>query len=201
MSAHPFEPLTVNELARIESDLVARVGDPRANKDDLEDSPLNPIEQHLGAAIALVRELQYDQKRIDAEHAAVVERQKKLIEQAERGAQVAREVGAKNFDAGLKEGEAAVRRASDVPLGNHHAGGYERPPPLSAHLKIEDFVSRPPMALILSCPVCHARHIDVGAFATKPHHTHACQTCGLAWRPAVEPTVGVQFLPGFKDKP
>lgn len=43
------------------------------------------------------------------------------------------------------------------------------------------------------------RHIDVGEFATKPHHTHACQHCGMTWRPAVVDTVGVRFLPGFKD--
>ena len=36
-------------------------------------------------------------------------------------------------------------------------------------------------------------------FATKPHHTHSCQECGLTWRPAIGPTVGVQFLPGFKN--
>ena len=49
------------------------------------------------------------------------------------------------------------------------------------------------------CPLCHARHVDAGEFVTKPHHTHACQACGMVWRPAVVPTVGVQFLPGFKD--
>ncbi len=38
-----------------------------------------------------------------------------------------------------------------------------------------------------------------GEFATKPHHTHACQSCGMVWRPAIGPTVGVQFLPGFKN--
>lgn len=31
------------------------------------------------------------------------------------------------------------------------------------------------------------------------HHTHACQHCGMVWRPAVVPTVGVYFLPGFKN--
>lgn len=36
---------------------------------------------------------------------------------------------------------------------------------------------------------------------TKLHHTHACQTCGHVWRPAIVNTVGVQFLPGFKDEP
>lgn len=57
-----------------------------------------------------------------------------------------------------------------------------------------------PLRLIMTCPQCCARHIDAGEFATKPHHTHACQNCGLVWRPAIEPTVGVQFLEGFKDK-
>lgn len=56
-----------------------------------------------------------------------------------------------------------------------------------------------PVPMILHCPECMARHIDVGEFATKPHHTHACQCCGFVWRPAVGPTFGVQFLPGFKN--
>jgi hypothetical protein len=55
--------------------------------------------------------------------------------------------------------------------------------------------------MILTCPSCGARHIDEGEFATKPHHTHSCQSCGLTWRPAVVPTVGVRFLPGFKSEP
>lgn len=58
-----------------------------------------------------------------------------------------------------------------------------------------------PIPLFLTCPWCKERHIDRGAFATKPHHTHACQRCGLTWRPAIEPTVGVAFLPGFRDEP
>ena len=56
-----------------------------------------------------------------------------------------------------------------------------------------------PIPMFLTCPMCLARHIDEGVFATKPHHTHSCQICGLTWRPAVCTTVGVQFLPGFKD--
>ncbi len=53
----------------------------------------------------------------------------------------------------------------------------------------------------LRCEQCHELHVDAGAFATKPHHTHACQFCGAVWRPAIVPTVGVRFLPGFKDQP
>lgn len=58
---------------------------------------------------------------------------------------------------------------------------------------------RTPAPLILFCPNGH-RHIDEGEFATKPHHTHACQTCGIVWRPALIDTVGVQFLPGYKNE-
>lgn len=58
-----------------------------------------------------------------------------------------------------------------------------------------------PIPMLLWCPAhgCGARHIDEGDFATKPHHTHACQSCGMVWRPAIVPTVGVAFLPGFKN--
>jgi hypothetical protein len=56
-----------------------------------------------------------------------------------------------------------------------------------------------PIPMLLHCPMCNARHIDEGEFATKPHHTHACQSCGMCWRPAIVATCGVQFLPGFKN--
>jgi len=58
-----------------------------------------------------------------------------------------------------------------------------------------------PIKMLLWCPMCHVRHIDVGEFATKSHHSHACQSCGMVWRPAIEPTCGVEFLPGFKNEP
>lgn len=57
-----------------------------------------------------------------------------------------------------------------------------------------------PVPMVLHCPECRTRHVDVGEFATKVHHTHSCQGCGLTWRPAVVATVGVQFLPGFKNE-
>lgn len=57
-----------------------------------------------------------------------------------------------------------------------------------------------PVPMLLWCPKCGQRHVDKGAFAKKVHHTHACQNCGLAWQPAIVPTVGVDFLPGFKDE-
>lgn len=56
-----------------------------------------------------------------------------------------------------------------------------------------------PIPMRLPCPSCHTLHVDEGEFKTKPHHTHACQNCGEVWRPAIVPTVGVRFLPGFKQ--
>lgn len=53
--------------------------------------------------------------------------------------------------------------------------------------------------MLIWCPDCSARHIDEGEFATKAHHTHACQQCGNTWRPAVVATVGIRFLPGFSN--
>jgi hypothetical protein len=57
-----------------------------------------------------------------------------------------------------------------------------------------------PIPMRLFCPACNHLHIDDEEFATKPHHTHACQNCGNVWRPAIVNTVGVQFLPGFKNE-
>ncbi|NUP07771.1 MAG: hypothetical protein HOW73_17120 [Polyangiaceae bacterium] len=57
-----------------------------------------------------------------------------------------------------------------------------------------------PIPMRIPCPACHELHIDEGDFATKPHHTHACQHCGNVWRPALVATVGVRFLPGFKNE-
>ena len=87
-------------------------------------------------------------------------------------------------------------------------------PPLAAELKVAlsalqklELVSAligdvaAPVALVVSCPMCHARHYDEGVWATRAHHTHACQSCGHCWRPAVVTTVGVRFLPGFKNAP
>jgi hypothetical protein len=54
-----------------------------------------------------------------------------------------------------------------------------------------------PIPMILTCPKCSERHIDEGEFAERPHETHACQHCGLVWKPAKVPTVGVRFLPGY----
>lgn len=57
-----------------------------------------------------------------------------------------------------------------------------------------------PIPMRITCPDCGELHIDEGEWATRIHHTHSCQACGLTWRPAVVPTVGVRFLPGFKNE-
>ena len=64
-----------------------------------------------------------------------------------------------------------------------------------------------PVPILMECPMCKTKHIDEDEFATKKHHTHACQgfvmdhgkrrRCGHVWRPALVPTVGVEALPGF----
>jgi hypothetical protein len=56
-----------------------------------------------------------------------------------------------------------------------------------------------PIAARLCCEKCGELHIDEGRWATHPHHTHSCQYCGLTWRPMIECSVGVRFLPGFKS--
>lgn len=53
-----------------------------------------------------------------------------------------------------------------------------------------------PVPMLLWCPQCGERHLDLGDFARRPHRTHVCQDCGMTWRPALVATVGVQFLPG-----
>ncbi len=66
---------------------------------------------------------------------------------------------------------------------------------------LREVLAELPVALILHCPDCGTRHVDEGEFAKRMHHTHSCQICGLTWRPALVPTIGVRFLPGFKSEP
>jgi len=54
--------------------------------------------------------------------------------------------------------------------------------------------------MILTCPSCGERHIDEAEFAEVAHHTHACQSCGMVWRPAKVNTHGVRFLPGYVNE-
>lgn len=67
--------------------------------------------------------------------------------------------------------------------------------------ELEAIFRSEPISMLLPCPTCGKRHIDEGEFATKVHHTHSCQHCGNTWRPAIQPTVGVEFLPGYKNVP
>lgn len=56
-----------------------------------------------------------------------------------------------------------------------------------------------PIPMLIWCPFCGERHIDVVLIAT-PHQSHACQHCGGVWKPSKRPTIGVQFLDGYKDE-
>jgi len=71
----------------------------------------------------------------------------------------------------------------------------QEPPFLLFTEKGNDYETIP---MILFCPNGH-RHIDELEFEKVPHHTHACQECGLVWRPAKVNTHGVRFLPGYKN--
>lgn len=77
-----------------------------------------------------------------------------------------------------------------------------RADPIETDAEVRERVLRgKPIPIRLHCPACGTLHIDEGDFATKPHHTHACQGCGMIWRPAKVDTVGVRFLPGYKNEP
>lgn len=56
-----------------------------------------------------------------------------------------------------------------------------------------------PLELLIHCPRCKTQHIDEGRFATHPHKDHACQDCGLVFRPCKLPSIGVQFFTGYKN--
>lgn len=100
------------------------------------------------------------------------------------------------FNAGL----CAERGCADCPVGEACLAIAreklpQKPPFLMVIDKGEPHHTIP---MILFCPNGH-RHIDEEAFETVPHHTHACQECGIVWRPAKVNTHGVQFLPGYKN--
>lgn len=53
-----------------------------------------------------------------------------------------------------------------------------------------------PVPMVLHCPRCHLQHIDAPDERTPdwqnpPHRSHLCHGCGLIWRPADVPTIGV----------
>lgn len=88
-----------------------------------------------------------------------------------------------------------------IPKGGE--GHPEICPTCLACLKFHEHVVAPqtlPLPMRIHCPKCGELHIDEGEFATKSHATHSCQHCGLTFRPAVVPTVGVRFLPGYKNE-
>lgn len=83
-------------------------------------------------------------------------------------------------------------------IRSHNRLGYVLGDLKTAYQRIRELEAPVPMRM--ACPACGELHIDEGEFATKPHHTHACQSCGMVWRPAIVATVGVRYLPGFKNR-
>ncbi|MEW2894476.1 hypothetical protein [Stenotrophomonas maltophilia] len=54
-----------------------------------------------------------------------------------------------------------------------------------------------PVPMVLHCPRCHVQHIDAPdertpGWKNPPHRSHLCHGCGLIWRPADVPTIGVE---------
>lgn len=97
------------------------------------------------------------------------------------------------LDGAVRESEIARLKRELADAEEAHA---------SAHATIQKLLAeRLPIPMRLVCEACGKLHVDEGEFVTKPHHTHSCQHCGLTWRPAIVPTVGVRFLPGFKNEP
>jgi hypothetical protein len=84
---------------------------------------------------------------------------------------------------------------ASLPIGSTGAAG-------AAFDQLDKALAAPdePIPIRLTCPECGRLHVDEGEWATRVHATHSCQFCGLTWRPAVVPTVGVRFLPGFKNE-
>lgn len=65
-----------------------------------------------------------------------------------------------------------------------------------------------PVPMVLHCPRCHLQHIDAPDERTPdwqnpPHRSHLCHGCGLIWRPADVPTIGVEstVTAGKSDSP
>ncbi len=107
------------------------------------------------------------------------------------------------YERGVNELSLALSDALDLGATRPMNPGFEHAGRICARVAaLVDQSKKPPdpVPMLLWCPECGERHIDEGEFAERAHHTHACQHCGHCWRPAVVPTVGVQFLPGFKNK-
>lgn len=103
--------------------------------------------------------------------------------------------------AGGRPGDYRLR-SNQMEVGMIYCGGIMHFGPIEVAKQIEEAVKlayERAIPMLLICPQCGRRHIDEGNWRSQKHHTHACQFCGMVWRPAVVDTVGVQFLPGMKN--
>lgn len=104
----------------------------------------------------------------------------------------------------LSSDELAYIRATDAAVGDDEnlqgcPSAWAERRALLRHIDAITDAEQAPVPMLLWCPGCHQRHVDEGQYAEQAHHTHACQYCGMVWRPALAATVGVHFLPGFKN--
>lgn len=95
---------------------------------------------------------------------------------------------------------AAVELLADLALIQLSPNAEASAERLDQAIKAPDLFVAKAIPMRLTCPDCGQLHVDEGEWATRVHHTHSCQNCGLTWRPAVVATVGVRFLPGFKNE-
>jgi hypothetical protein len=130
---------------------------------------------------------------------APFDRLREVIQQFTAGPVVERTDGAKTWPGNLEAVLAAVGLYPPTAQPTLAEAQHRILGPTQEAQKL-DLYAPDPIPMLLWCPSCCERHIDTGSFATESHHTHACQACGMVWRPAVVATVGVQFLPGFKNE-
>lgn len=61
-----------------------------------------------------------------------------------------------------------------------------------------------PVPMVLHCPACNTQHIDKPeperGWDNPPHKSHLCHGCGIVWRPADVPTVGVESVTSRGNK-
>lgn len=105
--------------------------------------------------------------------------------------------GERFFNALLPDGLSFANREDLNRLVSAQEGEVNKLNAAIGQLMRDIAVKDAPIPMRLVCPACKALHEDEG---DKPHHTHACQACGNVWRPAIVATVGVRFLPGFKNR-
>ncbi len=143
-------------------------------------APRTPAHERVVRTLRLV---QYEAATARAKLELADETNRGLHEELE-ALQESRRISDLRGDVALEAQRALERHAFDLEERNER-------------LRTEFFA---PIPMRLHCPSCGELHVDEGVWAAKVHYHHACQFCGEIWRPSVRATVGVRFLPGFKNE-